>query len=479
MASMEMTKAGRWTLCAVLLAFGLLCVWMASEIGPLEQATGPLPGDGAAEALREADAPTKDEGPTLASRAVVVPEQDAAADAPPPPDGTPAGPRWLRVLDERGRPVEDAGVDWLYAKHVTEPVIELGGQAIPYDPSKRTARDGRAPVPSWVRSVGGSCFRVRNPGYVTAKRPFPRGRATQELVVRLERLARMQGTVRDPAGHPWAGLRVHVKHAERGVLVEHTTDDAGAWDGPMLAGRVTITVKGEAGDIVTRSPVLESDRLFTWDVTAPAAGLICGTLEVEGAKPDERFDVWCRWPDAPGAESRRRGPAQQCLLLLRSGAPLRFQQPAGGRTAVLRVHQHASTLPLHVREGVAPGETALTLRVEARLHGTGTIRMTIDRKDRESPFNGVAELHGPEGTLATSWIRHRGATQKTPVVVTFRQVPIGPSFDLTIRPYRSRSMIEVESGRVFDDQPMPPIWSRTVRAVAGEVVELGAIDIGR
>lgn len=480
---MAMTKGGKRALGAVLLLFALLLAWFSRQAPTLDPNPGLDLGADQDAALRAADVPEDQAGPTLGGGGTTPQAKAAPVDGPPPPDGTPGGPLWLRIVDPSGRPVPKAGIDWMFATGVSAPTPDLDVHRGTPDPMVRADEHGRAKVPSWVRTVAGGCFRVRQPGYLVERVPFPRGRQGDELVVRLERLVRMSGSVRDAMGRPWAGLRVTVTHAERAVKLQRTTSDDGTWSMTMLPGRVAIDVAAGAGSLASRSHALASEREFTWDLKVPAAGMICGTLHVPGAASEDRFAITCRWPDAPRKSRWNAGATVQRLVHLASGDPIRVLQPEGGRTAVFLVHRYGHALPLRVVKDVPPGETDWTLHVGADDRRTGTLRLTVER---ETPMDGTASLRGPEGVTYDIGFRHAGPKQQHPLRLTFEDVPVGHAYDLTIRP-RATNMVVMDSegrviggdGRLAPNGELPPLWSRPVRAVAGEVVDLGTIDLER
>jgi hypothetical protein len=99
------------------------------------------------------------------------------------------------------------------------------------------------------------------------------------------------GTVRDPAGHPLAGVRVHAVPRDGGLRalppVEARTDFEGRFRlAPLAAGRVDVVAREEALAVGTARAVVVADgRDATIDLVLPGAGVLSGRISASGRPP--------------------------------------------------------------------------------------------------------------------------------------------------------------------------------------------------
>ena len=477
---MRMTGSGRIALGLVLLMFLLAGWWIAERLPGLDPDPGPDAYLDAA--LREAgavdDEARDDPGPALRGGGATTAAR-AQGDAPsPPPDGTPAGPRFVSVVDARGRPVPGAGIDWVFNGGVRTPRPDLDPYLDIREPMARTDEQGRIAVPSWMRMVNGGCVRVRQAGYLVDLVPFPRAKRDDVLVLQLQKAVPMSGTVLDPAGRPWPGLPVVVRHVARDVTVQRMTDAEGRWETLMVGGTVAIEVRGPAGGLATRTVDLPPGRPFAWTLDTPAEDVICGVLEAPGARAEEVFSLICTWSVEPVQEVVAGRGARQFVLDLRHGSPFRVQRPAGATHATLRIRRQRGTFPLRVIEGVRAGQTALRVRLEPAHLATATLRL---RLAREEGWSGSAVLRGPGGEMDPRHVDFRSAAGDPGLAVVFEDVPAGAGYELALHPAPpSPSVAEIEAGNFrFQEELPPPTWSRRFSLAAGQDLDLGTIDPGK
>lgn len=414
-------------------------------------------------------------GPTLAGRAREAAAAPSAPAGEPPPEGTPAGPRFLRVLDERGRPMAGAGVDWGFVTTVGAHEPDLD-PARPFgEPMARTDARGHVAVPAWARKVNGGVYLVRPDGYLRAGGRIPRGNPAEVLTVRMQRVVVLTGTVRGPAGRPWSGAKVVVTHGPSGLSFTATTRADGRWNTAMLAGPVGLEVRAWNTQLATHEVHLAKES-FDWPLTVDGARFICGVLHAPTAGPKARFDLELELEPRPakpaGSEAGtavgavRVGRRTQDASGLRHGRWFRFRLPDGATGGRLVVHRRNPRVRIHTVETLAAGAVDVVVRLDAADLAEGAVRIEVSAP---AGWSGVVQLQ--QGDHVVSEREVRGGSAQ---IVRFTDLPVQAEYTVRVGTYRAGTR---RYDLVYAPRELHGLWSRAVRPRAGEVVDLGVVEI--
>ncbi len=463
---MVMDRGLVWIGLAALLAALLLWAALDPSFALFGEADVPPTEDHGA--LRGVDPAAEAEdaaGPTLAGRAREAGPAPSAPAGEPPPEGTPAGPRFLRVLDERGRPMAGAGVDWGYVTTVDTHEPDLDPARPLGEPMARTDARGHVAVPAWARKVNGGVYLVRPDGYLHAGGRIPRGNPAEVLTLRMQRVVVLTGTVRGPAGRPWSGAKVVVTHGPSGLSFTATTHADGRWNTAMLAGPVGLEVRAWNTQLATHE-VHVRDEPFDWPRTVDGARFVCGVLHAPTAGPKARFDLQLLPTEGDDAAWTGVRTRMRRAVGLRHGDPFRLQLPEGHATCRLQVARRNPASTVKTLDHVKAGTTDLRVRLGEDDLATGGVRLEV-----QAPGNWSGAVEVRRGTQQ---VMQRQIQPGRGGAVRFEGLPAGEAYTIMVGTYP-------QGPASADVRVWPPsldvLWSRDVRLRAGEILDLGVVEI--